>query len=55
MQRELVAFEGTAYDAGAYLDVDSVVRAARLAVDAGPDASIDMVSVRPRGWRPGTA
>ena len=39
-------------DAGAYLDVDSVVRAARLAVDAGPDASVDMVSVRPRGWRP---
>ena len=52
MQRELVEFEGTEYDAGAYLDVDSVVRAARLAVDAGPDASVDMVSVRPRGWRP---
>ena len=52
MQRELVAFERGVYDAGAYLDVDSVVRAARLAVDASPDASIDMVSVRPRGWRP---
>lgn len=52
MQRELVEFEGADYDASAYLDVASVVRAARLAIDAGPDASIDMVSVRPRGWRP---
>ncbi|MHA3837079.1 SDR family oxidoreductase [Terrabacter sp. AAH1] len=54
MQHELVAFEGGEYDATAYLDVQSVVRAARLAVDAGEDASIDMVSVRPRGWRPTT-
>jgi NAD(P)-dependent dehydrogenase (short-subunit alcohol dehydrogenase family) len=54
MQHELVAFEGADYDAGAYLDVASVVRAARLAIDAGPDASVDMVSVRPRGWRPST-
>ena len=52
MQHELVEFEGAEYDAGAYLDVASVVRAARLAIDAGPDASVDMVSVRPRGWRP---
>src|SRR3954469_7914906 len=52
MQRELVEFEGAEYDASSYLDVDSVVRAARLAIDAGPDASVDMVSVRPRGWRP---
>jgi NAD(P)-dependent dehydrogenase (short-subunit alcohol dehydrogenase family) len=55
MQRELVEFEGAEYDADSYLDVDSVVRAARLAIDAGPDASVDMVSVRPRGWRPPTA
>ena len=55
MQRELVEFEGAEYDAGAYLDVASVVRAARLAVDAGPDASVDMISVRPRGWRPAPA
>ncbi|WP_374968041.1 SDR family oxidoreductase [Terrabacter sp. BE26] len=55
MQRELVEFEGAEYDAGAYLDVASVVRAARLAIDAGPDASVDMVSVRPRGWRPAGA
>lgn len=54
MQRELVEFEGADYDPASYLDVDSVVRAARLAVDAGPDASVDMVSVRPRGWRPTT-
>jgi hypothetical protein len=54
MQHELVAFEGGEYDATAYLDVQSVVRAARLAIDAGEDASIDMVSVRPRGWRPTT-
>src|SRR3954471_2801515 len=52
MQHELVAFEGAEYDAGAYLEVRSVVRAARLAIDAGTDASVDMVSVRPRGWRP---
>ncbi|CAN7518405.1 SDR family oxidoreductase [Terrabacter sp. LjRoot27] len=55
MQRELVEFEGAEYDSGSYLDVASVVRAARLAIDAGPDASVDMVSVRPRGWRPTTA
>ncbi|KRF45394.1 short-chain dehydrogenase [Terrabacter sp. Soil811] len=55
MQRELVEFEGAEYDPGSYLDVSSVVRAARLAIDAGPDASVDMVSVRPRGWRPATA
>jgi len=54
MQHELVAFEGAEYDAQSYLDVRSVVRAARLAIDAGPDASVDMVSVRPRGWRPTT-
>src|SRR6478609_4972495 len=55
MQRELVEFEGAEYDPGSYLDVSSVVRAARLAIDAGPDASVDMISVRPRGWRPTTA
>jgi NAD(P)-dependent dehydrogenase (short-subunit alcohol dehydrogenase family) len=54
MQHELVEFEGAEYDAGSYLEVASVVRAARLAIDAGPDASVDMISVRPRGWRPAT-
>ena len=52
MQHELVGHEGADYDASAYLDVESVVAAARLAIDAGPRASVDLVSVRPRGWRP---
>ncbi|TQM64410.1 SDR family oxidoreductase [Humibacillus xanthopallidus] len=52
MQHELVGHEGADYDATAYLDVDSVVAAARLAIEAGPRASVDLVSVRPRGWRP---
>ncbi|HET8989201.1 MAG TPA: SDR family oxidoreductase [Humibacillus sp.] len=52
MQHELVGHEGADYDATAYLDVESVVAAARLAIDAGPRASVDLVSVRPRGWRP---
>ncbi|EWT03561.1 short-chain dehydrogenase [Intrasporangium oryzae NRRL B-24470] len=49
MQHELVAFEGGDYDPSRYLRVESVVRAARLAIDAAPDAAIEMVSVRPRG------
>jgi NAD(P)-dependent dehydrogenase (short-subunit alcohol dehydrogenase family) len=49
MQHELVEFEGAEYDAERYLRVESVVRAARLAIDASPEASVDMVSVRPRG------
>ncbi len=53
MQRELVEFEGADYDAGAYLDVASVVQAARFAMDAPAGASVDMLSVRPRGWREG--
>ena len=52
MQHELVGHEGVDYDAVAYLDVGSVVAAARLAIDAGPRASVDQVSVRPRGWPP---
>ena len=54
MQHELVGHEGADYDAAAYLDVESVVAAARLAIDAGPGTSVDLVSVRPRGWRPTT-
>lgn len=49
MQHELVAFEGGEYDPSRYLRVDSVVRAARLAIDAAPDAGVEMISVRPRG------
>jgi len=55
MQHELVGHEGADYDASAYLDVGSVVAAARLAIDAGPDASVELISVRPRGWRPPTS
>lgn len=52
MQREMIDFEGGEYDAGRFLRVESVVRAVRLAIDASAEASIDMVSVRPRGYRP---
>lgn len=51
MQHELVEFEGADYDADAYLDVESVVQAARFAMHAPAGASVDMLSVRPRGWR----
>lgn len=49
MQRELVAFDGDRYEVDRYLRVESVVRALRLAVDATPDASIDLISIRPTG------
>lgn len=49
MQREMVAFEGGDYDASAFLTVDSVVRAARAAIDATSEASLDVISVRPSG------
>ena len=52
MQRELVAFEGARLRRRvATSPSSSVVRAARLAIDAGPDASIDLISVRPSGRR----
>lgn len=51
MQREMVEFEDGEYDPERFLRVESVVRAVRLAIDATPDASIDTVSVRPRGFR----
>ena len=52
MQHELVAHEGADYDASSYLDVASVVAAARLAVEAAAGVSVDSISVRPRGWHP---
>ncbi len=52
MQHELVAHEGADYDTSAYLDVESVVEAARLSISAAPGASVDSISVRPRGWGP---
>lgn len=52
MQREMIEFEGGEYDPERFLRVESVVKAVRLALDATPDASIDLISVRPRGYRP---
>jgi short-subunit dehydrogenase len=52
MQREMIAFEGGDYDESAYLTVGAVVSAARAAIDASPEASLDVISVRPRGYRP---
>jgi short-subunit dehydrogenase len=49
MQREMVAWEGCVYDPSSFLTVESVVRAARAAIDASPEASLDVISVRPRG------
>ena len=51
MQHELVSFERGQYDASGYLDVDSVVAAVRLALEAGPRANVDSISVRPRGFK----
>ncbi|MDC5696386.1 SDR family oxidoreductase [Intrasporangium calvum] len=51
MQHEMNDFEGGPYQPEDYLQVESVVRAVRLAVDASDEACIDMVSVRPRGFR----
>jgi NAD(P)-dependent dehydrogenase (short-subunit alcohol dehydrogenase family) len=50
MQHELVSFEGADYDPQRYLDVESVVAAVRLALEAGPRANVDSISVRPRGF-----
>jgi NADP-dependent 3-hydroxy acid dehydrogenase YdfG len=52
MQRELIDFEGVQYQADEYLRVESVISAVRLAVTATPEASIDTLTVRPRGFRP---
>jgi NADP-dependent 3-hydroxy acid dehydrogenase YdfG len=51
MQQEMIEFEGGDYEPGQYLRVESVVKAVRLAVDASPEASVDVISVRPRGYR----
>ena len=52
MQREMIDFEGARYQADEYLRVESVISAVRLAVTATPEASIDTLTVRPRGFRP---
>ena len=52
MQREMIDFEGTRYRAEEYLRIESVISAVRFAVQATPEASIDTLTVRPRGFRP---
>ena len=52
MQREMIDFEEAQYRADEYLRVESVMSAVRLAVTATPEASIDTLTVRPRGFRP---
>jgi len=47
MQIANVAFDGDGYDPDFYLTVESVVRAARAAIDATPDASLESVVIRP--------
>lgn len=49
MQHELRGFEDGEYQAEKYLRPQSVAAAVGLAVRAGDDASIDVLSVRPRG------
>lgn len=49
MQHELRDFEDGEYQAERYLRPQSVAAAVGLAVRAGDDASIDVLSVRPRG------
>lgn len=47
MQRSVVAHEGGAYDAGAYLRPESVAGAVLLAVTAPPDAALTELVLRP--------
>lgn len=54
MQHNMVEYEGGDYHPERFLRVESVARAVRLAIDASPEASVDMVSVRPRGFRSGS-
>lgn len=49
MQHELRSFEAGEYQAERYLRPESVAAAVALAVRAPADASVDVVSVRPRG------
>ena len=51
MQHEMIDYERTPYRAEEYLRVESVISAVRLALNAGPEASIDTLTVRPRGFR----
>lgn len=48
MQREIVGFDHGHYQPDTYLRPESVAASVRLAVDAGEDAMIESLSVRPR-------
>ena len=47
MQRELQESMGNAYDATKYLTPESVASTVRLALDASPEAQVEMLSIRP--------
>lgn len=51
MQRELQAAEGRAYDASLAMGAASVAKAVEFVLEADPDASVEVVSVRPSGRR----
>jgi len=48
MQRELVSFEGGAYDADKFLRADTVAAAVAQAVSTPPDGHLHEVILRPR-------
>jgi NADP-dependent 3-hydroxy acid dehydrogenase YdfG len=49
MQRELVSFEGGAYDADKFLRADTVAAAVAQAINTPPDGHLHEVILRPRG------
>ena len=49
MQRELVSFEGGAYDASRFLRADTVAAAVAQAINTPPDGHLNEVILRPRG------
>ena len=51
MQRELQTAEGREYDATIAMGATSVAKAVEFVLEADPDASVDVVSVRPSGRR----
>ncbi|SDJ64020.1 SDR family oxidoreductase [Nonomuraea jiangxiensis] len=51
MQRSVRAYEGGEYEPDKYLRPDTVARAVLAAVNAGPDAHLTELTVRPRGGR----
>ena len=51
MQRELQAAEGRDYDPSIAMEVTSVAKAVVFALEADPDAVVEVVSIRPSGRR----